>query len=164
VLTDYKIVFCPDCVVEETGEPDLKTLLQQRYRMGMSSHLLRARFPEFFTQTEAVPTFRKHYWSARKSLARFGRFVAAGLKLDRAVLEDSAVGYLMAVAQRLGYRRGAAFLQRQVMRPNPVDAERLKQFMARMDHLDERIFLRHREEVRPSFRRDKDLEGKLARE
>jgi GT2 family glycosyltransferase len=147
VLTDYKIMFCPDCVVNETGEPDLKALLHQRYRMGMGAYLLRSRFPEFFIQTEAVSPLRKHYWSARESLAGFGRFAAAALKLDRAAMEDSTVRYLMNVAQRHGFRRAAAYVQQQTGHPRPLDAERMKQFIAMMDHLDERILLRHLEKV-----------------
>jgi cellulose synthase/poly-beta-1,6-N-acetylglucosamine synthase-like glycosyltransferase len=142
VLTDWKIAFCPDCVVEETGEPDLRALLRQRYRMGMGTHLLRARFPQFYETAGADRSLRQRYWSARESLANVARLGAATFRLDRAVLEDALVGYLMTKAQRWGYRRGADHLRRQAQQPSPLDAARLRQFMARMDRLDERVVLR----------------------
>lgn len=142
VLTDYKIVFCPDCVVEETGEPDLKALLRQRYRMGMGSNLMRARFPDFYANGESRKTLRERYWSAREYLAGLAHFAASLARGDRPAVEDAVVRYLMGLAQSLGARHGVRHLQRQPVQPTPVDGERLQEFMTRMDRLNERVIMK----------------------
>ncbi|MHB1187342.1 glycosyltransferase family 2 protein [Thiobacillus sp.] len=142
VLTDYKLVFCPDCVTEETGEPDLKALLHQRFRMGMSANLMRARFPEFYAGGKNRTSLRKLYWSTRENLTGLSRFLAGIAKGDRAAMEDAIVRYLMRLAQSRGSRHGARYLQQQPVRPTPLDGERLKEFMGRLDRLNERIILR----------------------
>lgn len=144
VLTDWKIVFCPDCLMEETGEPDLKTLMHQRYRMGLGFHLLRARFPAFFeAEQRRQPGLRERYWALREAAGSVVSWLKALLTLDRATLEDAYVSWRMARAQARGEREGAAFLQNQPARPQPLDAADLRRFMARMDELDQRVLLRH---------------------
>ena len=144
ILTDWKIVFCPDCLMEETGEPDLKTLMHQRYRMGLGLHLLRARFPAFFEQEpgRAGRSLRQRYWAARESLREKSGWLKALLTFDRATLEDAYVASRMSRAQEKGEREGAAYLQNQPARPQPLDDAALRRFMARMDQLDARILLR----------------------
>ena len=142
VLTHYKILFCPDCVVEETGEPGLKALLRQRYRMGLGSSLMRVRFPEFYAGGENNNTLKARYWSARENLTGLVRFFAMLARGDRPAMEDAFVRYLMGLAQSLGVRHGGHHLQRQAVQPTPVDSERLKAFMARMDKLDERVLMK----------------------
>ncbi|MCP5190683.1 MAG: glycosyltransferase [Pseudomonadales bacterium] len=144
VLTEWKIVFCPDCLMEEAGEPDLKTLQHQRYRMGLGSHLLRARFPAFFEGAEesGPAGLRQRYWAYRERLGEAGRWLGALLSLDRAYLEDWWVSRLMAQAQARGESEGAAYLGQQPVKPTPVDDARQRAFMARMDRLDERVLVR----------------------
>lgn len=143
VLTDWKIVFCPDCLMEETGEPDLKALLHQRYRMGLGFHLLRARFPAFFEREgEGARDPRARYWAAREGAANTLKWLKALLCLDRATLEDGYVRRRMARAQARGEREGAAYLQNQPVRPQPLDDAVLRRFMARMHQLDQRVLLR----------------------
>ncbi len=144
VLTEWKIVFCPDCLMEEAGEPDVKTLQHQRYRMGLGSHLLRARFPAFFERDEAASSSgpRERYWALREHLGEAGRWLGALLSLDRAYLEDWWVSRLMAQAQARGEREGVAYLRQQPAQPTPIDDARLRAFMARMDRLDERVLVR----------------------
>lgn len=143
VLSDWKIVFCPDCLMEETGEPDLKTLMHQRYRMGLGFHLLRARFPAFFeAELRGQPGLRERYWSTREKVGNALALLKAMLILDRATLEDSYVDWRMSRAQEKGDREGAAYLQSQPMRPQPLDDEILRRFMARMDQVDSRVLLR----------------------
>jgi cellulose synthase/poly-beta-1,6-N-acetylglucosamine synthase-like glycosyltransferase len=142
VLTDYKILFCPDCVMEEAGEPDLKALLQQRYRMGMGSNLMRARFPEFYVGCDNNKTLKQRYWSARETMKGLTRFFASLASGNRPTVEDAVVRYLMGIAQSRGARHGARHLQLQSVQPAPVNGESLKAFMARMDRLDERIIMK----------------------
>lgn len=145
VLTEWKIVFCPDCLMEEAGEPNLKALRHQRYRMGLGSHLLRARFPAFFEgDGVAAPVgLRERYWALRERLGHAGRWLGAVLSLDRAYLEDWWVGWLMARAQARGEQEGAAYLRQQPVQPTPIEDARLRAFMARMDRLDERVLVRY---------------------
>lgn len=142
VLTDYRIIFCPDCIVAETGEPDLKALLRQRFRMGMSANLMRARFPEFFAQGESVPSLRKLYWSTRANLGGLARALGSLARGDRAPLEDAIVRHLMGLAQRRGARYGVRYLQQQPAQPTPLDGARLREFIGRLDKLDDRVMLR----------------------
>ena len=143
VLTEWKMLFCPDCLMQEAGEPDLKTLMHQRYRMGMGGHLLRARFPALYEQGNTASTgLRERYWSLRERVSDALRGLKAFATFDRAFLEDSLVGYLMARAQRRGERDGAAQLQQQKVRPTPIDDARLRAFMAKLDTLETRVLLR----------------------
>jgi len=142
VLTNYKILFCPDCVVEETGEPGLKALLRQRYRMGLGSNLMRVRFPEFYAGGENNKSLKARYWSVRENLLGLAHFAASLARGDRPAVEDAFVRYLMGLAQSLGTRRGVRHLQRQPVQPTPVDGEHLRAFMAEMDKLDERVIMK----------------------
>lgn len=142
ILTHFKIVFCPDCLVDEAGEPSLKALLRQRYRIGMGMHLLRARFPEFFTSTARVPTLKERYWWIREKLAGFGQFSIALIERDRDLLEDIVVGYLMRLAQQFGYRKGAAYQQCQMLQPVPLNTKDLEIFLSTIGSLDKRALLR----------------------
>lgn len=146
VMTGYKLVFCPDCVTEETGEPDLKALLRQRFRMGMSANLMRTRFPEFYADAQNSASLRQRYWWTRAKLASLGWFLAGMARGDRNAVEDAIVRYLMGVAQSRGARYGVRYLQQQPVQPKPLDPERLKEFTARLDRLAERVVLRR---VRP---------------
>ena len=120
----------------------MKALLHQRFRMGMSANLMRARFPEFYAGGENRTSFRKLYWSTRENLAGLAQLLAGLARGDRAAMEDAIVRYLMGLAQSRGARHGARFLQRQPVRPTPLNGERLREFMARLDSLDERVILR----------------------
>jgi cellulose synthase/poly-beta-1,6-N-acetylglucosamine synthase-like glycosyltransferase len=144
VLTQWKIVFCPDCLMQEAGEPDLKALLHQRYRMGLGSHLLRARFPAFYeyAQAQSSAGLKARYWAWREGVQHSARWWGALLRLDRAYLEDWFVARLMARAQARGERDGAAYLARQPVKPVPLDDAHLRAFIARLDQLDERILVR----------------------
>lgn len=142
VLTDYKILFCPDCVVEEAGEPDLKALLQQRYRMGMGANLMRARFPEFFVARSNNKTLKQRYWSAREKMTGLTRFFTSLVSGNRPAIEDAFVRFLMGIAQSRGARHGAHYLQSQPVQPTPLNSESLKQFMSRIDRLNERVIVK----------------------
>lgn len=142
ILTDYKIVFCPDCLMEETGEPDLATLLHQRYRMGLGSHLLRARFPELYADKQSDQGFKQQYWSLRSRLRDAARTLGFILRGRREELEDTLVRRLMWRAQRKGERRGGDYLRKQATQPEPVDAQKTQTFIQRMPKiLDQRVVM-----------------------
>ncbi|WP_022948498.1 glycosyltransferase [Methylohalobius crimeensis] len=141
ILTDYKIVFCPDCVVEEPGEPDLKALLRQRFRMGMGTNLMQARFPAFFERNKEKISIKRCYWALRSRLGKIARFVYAAFRNDRATVEDAFVRYLMSIWQNMGKYYGVWYLKRQRSKPTPLDSERTTFFMESMDSLKYRIIL-----------------------
>jgi hypothetical protein len=85
---------------------------------------------------------RQRYWAARESLREKSGWLKALLTFDRATLEDAYVASRMSRAQEKGEREGAAYLQSQPARPQPLDDAALRRFMARMDQLDARILLR----------------------
>ncbi len=140
VLTDYKIVFCPDCLVEETGEPDLKALLRQRFRMGMGANLMQARFPAFYTQRQPM-TLKHLYWRLRSSLRGLMGFTTALVQRDWVAVEDEWVRCLMGIAQTLGKHYGAWYLRHHGIRPTPMTMESMAAFINRIDTLDKRIVL-----------------------
>ena len=140
ILTDYKIVFCPDCLMEETGEPDLGTLLHQRYRMGLGAHLLRARFPEMYLDRQGEQDFRQTYWSLRSRIGDISRTLGSILRGKREELEDALVRRLMWRAQRKGERHGGDYLREQAIQPEPMDAQQIREFIRRMPEiLDQRV-------------------------
>lgn len=59
VMTDYKLVFCRKAIVRETGEPNLRALLKQRFRMGFGSSLLKAKYPDFFLKHDSGNRLRR---------------------------------------------------------------------------------------------------------
>lgn len=142
VLTDYKLFFCPDCVTAETGEPNLRALLRQRFRIGVGANLMRSRFPDFYTQSETRASFNKLYWSTRENLAGLAQFMASVVKGDRPSVEDAIVRFLMRRAQSRGIRHSTRYLQQQPVRPKPLSSKHLKDFKTRIDSLDERVLLR----------------------
>lgn len=142
ILTNYKIVFCPECLMTETGEPDLGALLHQRYRMGQGAHLMRARFPDLYQATRTEGGVKQIYWSFRDRISSSGNALGHLLKGDRDRLEDALVRKLMWRAQQRGHRQGEAFLRDQPTQPDPVDAHKTLAFMQHLqEELEERVVM-----------------------
>jgi len=141
VLTDYRIVFCPDCVVDETGEPDLRALLKQRFRMGMGSNLMRAKYPGFYRRPRQAGWLRRQYWQAAGRLRGAAHFVGRLAGADGAAREDALVRWLMGLWQGYGERYGRRYLRRQAAQPLPLDPAAVARFVARIDTLGQRVVL-----------------------
>lgn len=135
VLTDYKLAFNAGARVWEAGEPDLRALLHQRFRMGIGVNLLRMRFPEFFQKPARRAGVRRWYWAARGRLSELGRILALALRGTReahcrAQAADALILQAMNAAKLLGLIYGRYLLARRRLRPEPLPGERLRAFLA----------------------------------
>jgi cellulose synthase/poly-beta-1,6-N-acetylglucosamine synthase-like glycosyltransferase len=134
VQTRCKIAFCREAVVEEAGEPTLRALLKQRFRIGMGTNLMEAKYPDLYRASPRSGAFRRTYWSAV-------RFVSVG-RWSRADLEDGLVRLLMSWSQRLGRWYGRRYLERQSVRPVSLESRALRRFIADLGMLSERVLIR----------------------
>ncbi len=146
VLTDYKLVFNRAALMYEPGEPSLRALLHQRYRMGIGSNLLRMKYPALYSiETPKAFDARRAWWSARESIARVGRLIAlnAGALVGRSreAAVDADIRQLMSWAQWYGGERGRRWLEREGIRPQPIDDKQLAAFIANPDPLGGRVTL-----------------------
>ncbi len=131
ILTDYKIVFDESAVVWEPGEPTLKALLKQRFRMGVGEVLVERKYPEMFRREP--PSARQRYWQARAALARVGRALKAGAAAlargDGETLYDENVKLLMFLWQTAGRLAAPRVLARHGVEVEPVPADKIRAFV-----------------------------------
>lgn len=134
VLTQHAIVFDAGAVVWEPGEPTLRALLHQRFRMGVGANLMRMKFPALYGETAERAGVRQTYWSLRA--ATLGGLRLVGLNLaalggkNREAAMDADIRLMMSVAQSLGKIHGRRWLKREGIRPTPIDEARLREFIA----------------------------------
>jgi GT2 family glycosyltransferase len=143
VLTPHAIVFDPGAVVWEPGEPTLRALLHQRYRMGIGANLMRMKFPALYERAGERKGVRQAYWSLRAAtlgglrLVRLNLAALVGRNRDAAI--DADIRLLMAIAQRLGAIHGRRWLEREGVRPAPIDGARLRVFTANAAAVGSRV-------------------------
>ena len=143
LLTRYKIVFNRRAVVWEPGEPNLRALLKQRYRIGLGTPLMYLKYPALYARQTSRPSIRSRYWNLRAAWARLGRvaFAFAGGMFDpsrRTAAVDEALSVLLGIAQRYGLWRGRRYI-RTVEAPRPVDHAAIAAFLADGGSVRERI-------------------------
>lgn len=147
VLTPHKILFNYDAIVWEPGEPTLKALLYQRYRMGIGWNLMKLRFPELFTQQQGKKKPRELYWQLRGSMGRGFALVVQNARAlfgyGRDGAMDANLTLLMGLAQWYGKVRGRRMVLRQTPRPEPVDSRALRVFVDHVDSLPQRVMVHH---------------------
>lgn len=146
VLTDYKLVFNRAALMYEPGEPSLRALLHQRYRMGLGWNLLRMKYPALYAMETPKGFDARHaWWAARASIARIGRLIAlnAGAIVGRSreAALDADIRQLMSWAQWFGGERGRRWLEREGIRPKAIDAAQLAAFIAKPDPIAGRVTL-----------------------
>lgn len=129
-MTDYKIAFNPHALVWEPGEKDLRTLLNQRYRIGIGWVLMMKRFPLLYRELP-TRTMRQRYWGAREAANKTISLVVALLKTpfsqsSRERFQDLLILQMMIVAQRLGKRHGRRVVSDLASPPQPIDAQYLE--------------------------------------
>ena len=146
VLSDYQLVFNRAALMHEPGEPSLRALLHQRFRMGIGWNLMRMKYPALYAITERGPfDARRAWWAARETLSQAGTLLALntgalfGYSRERAI--DADIRQLMSWTQWYGREHGRRWLKRQGIRPEPINRERLAAFMAHPDPLAGRISL-----------------------
>lgn len=146
VLTDYKLVFNRAALMYEPGEPSLRALLRQRYRMGIGWNLMRMKYPALYEmETSKVFDARHAWWAMREGISRAGRLLAlnAGLLAGRSreAAIDADIRQLMGWAQWYGREHGRRWLAREGIRPQTVDSKQLSAFMAKPEPLAGRVEL-----------------------
>jgi glycosyltransferase involved in cell wall biosynthesis len=145
VLTDYELIFNAHALVWEAGEPTLRALLHQRFRMGIGANLMQMKFPGLYEQERIGRDLRSRYWALRGALAEGLRLLQLNLgylfgrRRDEAL--DADIRLLMKLAQRYGLRHGRRWLDRQRIRPTPIDAGRLGEFLANAERSGQRVKL-----------------------
>ena len=144
VLSDYGLVFNRAALMHEPGEPSLRALLHQRFRMGIGWNLMRMKYPALYALGAPGPFEpRRTWWAVREALGRVGKLLAlnAGALLggSLAAAVDADIRQLMSWAQWYGREHGRRWLAHEGIRPVPIDRERLAAFLARPDPLAGRI-------------------------
>jgi cellulose synthase/poly-beta-1,6-N-acetylglucosamine synthase-like glycosyltransferase len=137
VVTQYRLAFCRKAAVAETGEPTLGALLKQRFRMGVGSNLLEARFPDFYRRPRSGNALKQAYWRLDRAARRIAQ--AGACPPRREDVEDATVRTLMSWAQSMGRRYGRWYLKRRNIHPGPVDAGKVRDFIANIGSLKERV-------------------------
>jgi cellulose synthase/poly-beta-1,6-N-acetylglucosamine synthase-like glycosyltransferase len=143
VLTRHAIAFDRQAVVWEPGEPSLRALLHQRFRMGIGANLMRMKFPALYAASAPRRSLRQRYWAARAAvvgglqLLRLNALALVGK--DRAAAADADIRLMMTVAQRIGRVHGRRWLRREGVRPTPIDEVPLRDFLARAEGFGERV-------------------------
>lgn len=144
VLSDYELVFNRAALMREPGEPSLRALLRQRFRMGIGWNLMRMKYPALYA-IDAPGSFeaRRAWWAAREALGRSSRLLAlnAGMLLGQSpeAVIDADIRQLMSWAQWYGREYGRRWLKREGISPEPIERERLAAFIARPTPLAGRI-------------------------
>lgn len=146
VLSDYELVFNRAALMHEPGEPSLRALLHQRFRMGIGWNLMRMKYPALYAIGARGPfDARRAWWAARETLERAGTLLALntgalfGRSRDAAI--DADIRQLMSWMQWYGREHGRRWLEREGIHPEPINRERLAAFIARPDPLAGRISL-----------------------
>lgn len=159
VLTDYTLVFNRSAVMWEPGEPSLRALLHQRFRMGIGWNLMRMKYPALYEAKMQAFNPRQVWWKMRSSFINATQLIAFNLGLlfgrNRAAAIDANIRQLMSWAQWLGGHYGRWWLDRRGIHPEPVESEKLHQLMTKKDPLYGRVglvdipVLRHHDQLRP---------------
>ena len=158
ILTKYKLAFSKDAVVWEPGEPTLRALLKQRFRMGIGKNLLAMKYPALYRKGQTPSGVRKVYWSLHHLLKRLRSLFLANINVSQSrnqkSVSDMNIRFLMNVVQKLGNTWGFYYLRYNDIHPKPVEMIMVDDFLANSEKVSERI-------VEYSACRDQAPEGGL---
>lgn len=143
ILTRHVLAFDRGAVVWEPGEPTLRALLKQRFRMGIGANLMRMKFPALYEAAARRGSARQTYWSLREAALNGIRLLGLNLLAlggrQREAAIDADIRLMMSAAQWLGGIYGRRWLRQAGIRPTPVDEARLREFIARADAVSMRL-------------------------
>lgn len=143
LLTRYQLLFNYNAVVWEPGEPNLKALLKQRFRIGIGWNLMRMKYPQLYESQRSSRNPRQMYWAMRQTAGNACGLIADNLRAlfgaKRSAAEDRNLRMLMSLAQAYGRWYGRWHLAVRGIRPEPVDPARLAAFIADERRLDGRV-------------------------
>lgn len=145
VLTDYTLVFNRAALMWEPGEPSLRALLHQRFRMGIGWNLMRLKYPALYEMNKQPFNPRQIWWKVRGRSIKAIHLITLNLGLlfgrNREAAIDANIRQLMSWAQWLGGHYGRWWLDRRGIHPEPVELEKLRQLMSKKDPLYGRVGL-----------------------
>ena len=145
VLTDYTLVFNRAALVWEPGEPSLRALLRQRFRMGVGSNLMRMKYPLLYENAPWRFDVRQGWWGVRAGIVNSARLASLNLGLllghNRHKAIDADIRQLMSWAQSLGRHYGRRWLRQRKIAPIAVNSGRIRAFLANTRPLEGRIAL-----------------------
>ncbi|MBU1396184.1 MAG: glycosyltransferase [Gammaproteobacteria bacterium] len=145
VLTDYTLVFNRSALMWEPGEPSLRALLHQRFRMGIGWNLMRMKYPALYKANKRPFNPRQMWWKVRGSAIKAIHLITLNLGLlfgrNREATIDANIRQLMSWAQWLGGHYGRWWLDSRGIHPEPVELEKLRQLMSKKDPLHGRVGL-----------------------
>lgn len=143
VLTDYWLVFNPQALMWEPGEPSLRALLHQRFRMGIGQQLMRMKYPDLYRYVAPRRGPREIWWSVHAQAARLGQLLKLNIDLlhgrNRGAAVDANIRELMGWAQWYGGWRAPRLLAKQNVTPVPIPETALRKFLERPNPLSGRI-------------------------
>lgn len=143
VLTDYTLLFNRAALMWEPGEPSLRALLHQRFRMGIGWNLMRMKYPALYEAKKQAFNPRQTWWKLQARITKSIQLIMLNLGLlfgrNRAAAIDANIRQLMSWAQWFGRYYGNWWLDRRGIRPAPVDLGRLQQFLASSDTVGKRV-------------------------
>lgn len=142
VLTKYTIVFNPNALMWEPGEPSLRALLHQRLRMGLGQHLMQMKYPTLYAGTPKAGA-RVLWWKLNDEARAILRLLKLNLAWllggERTTAIDADIRMLMGWAQWYGGIRARSEIAQKGIQPPAIDAEILKRFVEQPDPLAGRI-------------------------
>lgn len=145
VFTDHTLVFNRSALMWEPGEPSLRALLRQRFRMGIGWNLMRMKYPALYEAKQQAFNPRQAWWKLSDSVTRDIRLMALNVAFlfgqNREAAIDTNIRQLMSLSQWIGRHYGRWWLNRKGIHPAPVEANRLNQFLTSKAPLDERFTL-----------------------
>jgi cellulose synthase/poly-beta-1,6-N-acetylglucosamine synthase-like glycosyltransferase len=134
LLTNYTLVFNRSALMWEPGEPSLRALLHQRFRMGIGWNLMRMKYPALYARTRSSFSVRRLYWQFRQRLTGAAHLLytnlAALLGTKREAAIDANIRALMGWSQWYGRHYGRWWAKREDIRPRSVDETLLRRFMS----------------------------------
>jgi cellulose synthase/poly-beta-1,6-N-acetylglucosamine synthase-like glycosyltransferase len=145
MLTDYTLVFNRSALMWEPGEPSLRALLHQRFRMGIGWNLMRMKYPALYGVKKPPFNPRQIWWEAQGNVSHALHLISLNLGLlfgrNREAAIDANIRQLMSWAQWFGRYYGRWWVDQRGIQPEPVDGEKIRRFMARKDPLSGRVGL-----------------------
>jgi cellulose synthase/poly-beta-1,6-N-acetylglucosamine synthase-like glycosyltransferase len=132
-MTDYKIAFHERALVWEPGEGDLRTLLYQRYRIGIGNILLRKRFPTLFVGKQRK-SIKAVYWKLREAALVAMRTIGLSFRSlwqrqARLDLLDIVLSKAMSFAETLGRIQGKRHLASTDFVPESIDSPKIADYV-----------------------------------
>lgn len=145
VLTRYSLIFNPGALMWEPGEPSLRALIHQRFRMGIGWNLMLMKYPELFRPKTETLSPRRLWWKLNDRARKIGHLLSLNLGLlarrNSEMAMDANIRQLMSWAQWYGGLYGKRWLKKQGITPQRIDPAQLEAFMLQQAPLEGRVKL-----------------------